>query len=88
MKVLITGSAGFIGYNFAKSLLEKKEFKVLGIDNFNDYYLPKDKERNISKCLKNKNFKLYKADICDFKLLKKIFEKESPKKISLLIIFS
>ena len=38
MKVLITGSAGFIGYNFAKNLLEKKGFKIVGIDNFNDYY--------------------------------------------------
>ena len=38
MKILITGSAGFIGYNLAKNLLEKKGFKIVGIDNFNDYY--------------------------------------------------
>ena len=37
MKILITGSAGFIGYNLAKNLLEKKGFKIIGIDNFNDY---------------------------------------------------
>ena len=38
MKILITGSAGFIGFNLAKKLLEKKKNKVIGIDNINDYY--------------------------------------------------
>ena len=37
MKILITGIAGFIGFNFAKFLLEKK-YKIIGIDNLNDYY--------------------------------------------------
>ncbi len=37
MKVLITGCAGFIGFNFSKYLLEKK-YSVVGIDNINDYY--------------------------------------------------
>ena len=53
MKVLITGSAGFIGYNLAKNLLEKKGFKIVGIDNFNDYYdVNLKKKRN--NLLKNK----------------------------------
>ena len=34
---LITGSAGFIGFHTAKSLIEEG-FEVLGIDNLNDYY--------------------------------------------------
>ena len=38
MKILITGSAGFIGFNLAKKLLENKKITVIGIDNFNDYY--------------------------------------------------
>ena len=36
-KILVTGSAGFIGYHFTKSLLDDG-FKVMGIDNINDYY--------------------------------------------------
>ena len=36
--ILITGSAGFIGFNFSKDLLNKKGYKIIGIDNFNDYY--------------------------------------------------
>ena len=52
MKILITGSAGFIGYNLAKNLLEKKGFKIIGIDNFNDYYDVKSKKKE-TFCLKN-----------------------------------
>ena len=52
MKILITGSAGFIGYNLAINLLCKKGFKITGIDNFNDYYdvnLKKKKKQYIKK---------------------------------------
>jgi len=38
MNILLTGIAGFIGYHFAKSLLKNNSFKILGIDNINDYY--------------------------------------------------
>ena len=37
MKILITGSAGFIGYHLAKKLLERGD-TVVGIDQINDYY--------------------------------------------------
>jgi UDP-glucuronate 4-epimerase len=37
MKILITGTAGFIGYHLAKKLLERGD-EVVGIDNINDYY--------------------------------------------------
>lgn len=37
MKILVTGSAGFIGYHLTKRLLERGD-EVLGIDNINDYY--------------------------------------------------
>ena len=35
--VLVTGTGGFIGFHYAKFLLDKK-FKVIGIDNINNYY--------------------------------------------------
>ena len=44
MKILITGAAGFIGYNLANLLLKKKH-KVFGIDNFDNYYSPKFKKK-------------------------------------------
>ena len=37
MKILITGSCGFIGFNLSEFLLNKN-FKVVGIDNLNNYY--------------------------------------------------
>ena len=75
MKILITGSAGFIGYNLAKNLLEKKGFKVIGIDNFNDYYDVKLKKRRNILLKKYKNFSFYELDIGDKNKLKKIFKK-------------
>ena len=37
MTILITGSAGFIGYHLTKKILNKN-IKVIGIDNINNYY--------------------------------------------------
>ncbi|MFH1457019.1 MAG: NAD-dependent epimerase [Patescibacteria group bacterium] len=80
MKILITGSAGFIGFHTAKKLLEQNH-QVVGIDNFNDYYDPNlKKERN--KILEEfKNFKLYKIDFSDYKKTEEIFKKEKIDKI-------
>ena len=62
MKVLITGAAGFIGSHLSERLLGDG-WQVLGIDNFDDFYDPQIKRRNIADCLKNKNFRLIEADI-------------------------
>ena len=64
MKVLITGAAGFIGSHLSERLL-KEGMTVVGIDNFEDFYDPQIKRRNISACLENKNFQLIEADIRD-----------------------
>jgi UDP-glucuronate 4-epimerase len=62
MKVLITGAAGFIGSHLSERLLAEG-FDVVGVDNFDDFYDPQIKRRNIADCLKNKNFQLVEADI-------------------------
>ena len=64
MKVLITGAAGFIGSHLCERLAADG-CTVIGIDNFDDFYDPQIKRRNISGCLKNKNFQLIEADIRD-----------------------
>ena len=53
-KILITGVAGFIGFHLAKKLLEKN-FRVIGLDNLNNYYSKKIKIDRL-KILKNLNF--------------------------------
>ncbi|MFZ5982146.1 MAG: GDP-mannose 4,6-dehydratase [Patescibacteria group bacterium] len=80
MKVLITGSAGFIGSFVAKKLLERGDF-VVGVDNFNDYYSPRMKEHHIESFKNNPNFKLYREDITNYEALKEIFENEKPERI-------
>ena len=74
MKILITGVAGFIGYNFAEHLLNKsKKYKIIGVDNLNNYYSVKYKNLRLKKLKKYKNFKFHKLDISDNKKLKILF---------------
>jgi UDP-glucuronate 4-epimerase len=74
MKILITGTAGFIGYSFSKYLLLNTNHKIIGIDNLNDYYPKKIKFARIKNLKKNKNFKFYKLDLSNKNQLKKIFK--------------
>ena len=72
MRILITGSAGFIGYNFSKYLLDNTNYKIIGIDNINDYYSTKIKKR-LEDLKRYKKFKFFKTDIKNKEKLKKIF---------------
>jgi UDP-glucuronate 4-epimerase len=70
--VLVTGCAGFIGHGVTKILLHKG-YKVVGIDNLNQYYDKNLKQKRLND-LKNDKFIFYKKDICD-RNLDKIFIK-------------
>ncbi len=61
-KNIVTGAAGFIGSHLAETLLKKGE-EVIGIDEFNDYYDPFFKNKNVSFLQSYDNFKLIEADI-------------------------
>ena len=63
-KALVTGAAGFIGSHLCERLLDDG-WTVLGVDNFDDFYDPQIKRRNIDACVKNRNFQLIEADIRD-----------------------
>lgn len=78
--ILVTGAAGFIGSHLTDRLLSDG-FDVVGIDNFNDYYDPKIKEKNIKSALSYKSFKLYRLDILNQNRLADVFEKEKPNKV-------
>ncbi len=70
--ILITGSAGFIGYHLSEKLLSQGE-EVVGVDNLNDYYDVELKKTRLSNLLKNKNYKHYELDIEDHINLTKVF---------------
>ena len=74
-KILITGIAGFIGYHIAEKLLKKK-FKIIGIDNLNNYYDLKLKKDRLKKI--NKKIIFYKCDLINSNFLNKIFKKHKP----------
>ncbi len=77
-RVLITGAAGFIGSHLADALLARGD-RVFGLDEFNDYYDPAVKRRNLAGALRSDRFTLYEADICDEARLREIFEKSRPE---------
>lgn len=78
--ILVTGGAGFIGSHLSEALL-KKGNKVIIIDNFNSYYNPAIKRKNIEEikqtCLtndiKDELLEIFEGDIRDKEFLKKIF---------------
>lgn len=72
--VLVTGSAGFIGFHVSRALVEQWGATVVGLDNFNDYYdiqLKKDRTNEIVRA----GVRVYRGDVCDSTLLSHLFSK-------------
>ncbi len=78
MKILITGSSGFIGFHLSKLLLEEGN-KVHGIDCMNNYYDVKLKKARFNILNKYKNFSFTKTNLENEKKLKNTFKKFKPK---------
>ena len=80
MKIIVTGSCGFIGFHLCKSLLDD-DYEILGIDNINDYYDPKLKYARLNQLSSYKNFTFDKIDITNKDLLSKSFQLFKPEKV-------
>jgi UDP-glucuronate 4-epimerase len=72
--VLVTGSAGFIGYHVCEYLLKRQE-TVIGIDNLNDYYDPNLKKARLKILQAYKNFHFEPLDLSDRKAMSQFTDK-------------
>ena len=75
MKILVTGSAGFIGSALTISLLNRGD-NVVGIDNHSDYYDPSLKEARLSRHFDHPNYTHIRMDIEDREAMDKLFKEQ------------
>ena len=79
-KIIVTGSAGFIGSALCIKLLERGD-SVIGIDNHNKYYDPELKESRLRRKEKYPNYQHCRIDLCDQNGLEEIFKKNKPQQV-------
>jgi nucleoside-diphosphate-sugar epimerase len=81
--VFITGVAGFIGSNLAKSLLTKEEgIKIVGIDNMNDYYDVQLKVSRLEELYEYTNFTFIEGELSNKSFITSIFENYKPSVVA------
>ena len=80
MKILVTGSAGFIGYHTAQAFLDRGD-EVVGLDNMNAYYDPALKEARLQRLKGRNGFRFVKADLADREALERVFADDRPARV-------
>jgi UDP-glucuronate 4-epimerase len=80
MKVLVTGTAGFIGNHLSLRLLERGD-EVIGVDNHNDYYDVNLKLARLDRIKDHPNYTHIKADIADKEAMGKVFKQHQPQRV-------
>lgn len=80
MKVLVTGTAGFIASTLAIRLLERGD-EVIGLDNVNDYYEVSLKEARLARVKKYDNFTEIRMSLEDKDGIAKVFKEHKPDRV-------
>ena len=80
MKILVTGSAGFIGFHTSKRLLDSG-YDVIGLDNLNNYYDINLKKDRLKILQEYDGFTFHKIDLKDQGEVESLFKKESPQRV-------
>jgi UDP-glucuronate 4-epimerase len=80
MKILVTGSAGFIGSAVTLQLLARGD-EVVGIDNHNNYYDPAIKEARLLRFAEHPNYTHFRVDIANRQAIDEIFKTFKPQRV-------
>jgi len=80
MKILVTGSAGFIGHALSLRLLQRGD-EIVGIDNLNDYYDVNLKQDRLSHLTANPNFVNLQCNLEDAESIASAFENHKPQRV-------
>ena len=80
MRIVVTGSAGFIGSTLAHKLLDRSD-TVIGVDNLNDYYDVTLKNARLARLTDRDNFTFVHADIADPKAIRETFSDHAPHRV-------
>ena len=84
MKILVTGTAGFIGSHLAHRLLDRGD-EVIGVDNVNDYYDVNLKEARLARLTGKKGFLEVRQDVADRASMASLFAKHRPDRVVHLV---
>ncbi|MDR3445553.1 MULTISPECIES: NAD-dependent epimerase [unclassified Dyella] len=80
MKVLVTGTAGFIGSHVAQRLLERGD-EVVGLDNLSDYYDVSLKKARLARFADNPGYTHIQADLADRAAVEQTFAEHRPQRV-------
>ena len=80
MKILVTGTAGFIGSHVALKLLERGD-EVIGLDNLNDYYDVSLKKARLARFEGRAGYTHIQADLADRAAMEKLFAEHRPQRV-------
>ena len=80
MKILVTGTAGFIGSTLAMKLLARGD-EIIGLDNLNDYYDVSLKEARLERVKAYDGFTEIRADLEDTATIEKMFKEHQPERV-------
>lgn len=80
MKILVTGTAGFIGSTLAIRLLERGD-EVIGIDNLNDYYDVNLKRARLARFAEHPRYTHVAADLADRAAVEAVFATHKPQRV-------
>jgi len=80
MKILVTGSAGFVGYHTSKRFLEEGH-EVIGLDNLNDYYDVSLKKARLAQLAGLSSFSFIQTELADVEAIASLFNKNSFERV-------